>query len=157
MEYIRGDNLLKILEVNNNKPFAVDLVVGWAKQICNVLQHMHSQSPPVVHRDLKPDNIMLMEDGNTIKLIDFGTARHRPLAEDAPRRQDPRLHRRLRSAGTDHRQAGGASDLFALAGTMYHLVTGKSPEGFYTVARAGSHAQGRQRRHRPRAALVLSS
>jgi predicted Ser/Thr protein kinase len=134
MEYIRGDNLLKILEVNSNKPFPVDLVVEWSKQICDVLQHMHSQTPPVVHRDLKPDNIMLLEDGRSIKLIDFGTAR------DIGRSLKTRLAAKTRVYTEGYAppeqiigKPEARSDLFALAGTMYHLITGKSPEGFYTA------------------------
>ena len=44
------------------------------EDICDVLTHMHTQSPPIIHRDLKPDNIMLLEDQKSIKMIDFGTA-----------------------------------------------------------------------------------
>ena len=62
LEFIRGQDLLKIMEANNNKPFPLDQVIEWAKSICDVLTHMHTQSPPLVHRDLKPDNIMLLED-----------------------------------------------------------------------------------------------
>src|SRR5262249_3697998 len=75
MEFIRGKDLLDLMEANENKPFPVPLVVEWGKQICDVLSHMQNQSPPLIHRDLKPDNIMLLEDKKSIKMIDFGTAR----------------------------------------------------------------------------------
>src|SRR5262249_54313792 len=75
MEYIRGQDLLKIMEGNGNKPFPMDRVVEWGKSVCDVLTHMHTQTPPVVHRDLKPDNLMLLDDQRAIKMIDFGTAR----------------------------------------------------------------------------------
>jgi serine/threonine-protein kinase len=134
MEYIRGENLLKILETNNNRPFPVDLVVEWGMQICDVLQQMHSQSPPIVHRDLKPDNIMLLEDGKNIRMIDFGTAR------DIGRTLKTRLAAKTRVYTEGYAppeqiigKPEARSDLFALAGTFYHLVTGKAPEGFYTA------------------------
>ena len=75
LEFIRGQDMLKIMETNDNKPFPMEQVIEWSKSICDVLTHMHTQAPPLVHRDLKPDNIMLLEDRKTIKMIDFGTAR----------------------------------------------------------------------------------
>jgi serine/threonine protein kinase len=134
LEYIRGQDLLKLLESNNNRPFPLEQVVEWAKSICDVLTHMHGQSPPLVHRDLKPDNIMLLEDQRSIKMIDFGTAR------DLGRSQKERLAAKTRVYTEGYappEQIVGKpeprSDLFALAGTLYHLVTGKPPEGFYTA------------------------
>ena len=134
MEFIRGQDLLKIMEGRNNQPFNLDQVIEWSKQICDVLTHMHTQSPPLVHRDLKPDNVMLLEDQRTIKMIDFGTAR------DLGRTQKERVAAKTKVYTEGYappEQIIGKpeprSDLFALAGTMYHLATGKSPEGFYTA------------------------
>ncbi len=134
MELIRGQDLLKLMETNGSRPFPVDLVVEWGKGICDVLTHMHTQSPPLVHRDLKPDNIMLLEDGRSIKMIDFGTAR------DLGRTQKEKLAAKTRVYTEGYappEQIVGKpeprSDLFALAGTMYHLATGQAPEGFYTA------------------------
>jgi predicted Ser/Thr protein kinase len=134
LEFIRGQDLLKLMEGNNNKAFNLDQVVDWARSVCDVLAHMHSQSPPLVHRDLKPDNIMLMEDRKSIKLIDFGTAR------DLGRTQKEKMATKTRVYTEGYappEQIVGKpeprSDLFALAGTMYHLATGKAPEGFYTA------------------------
>jgi len=99
-----------------------------------VLSQMHRQSPPLVHRDLKPDNIMLLNDRSAIKLIDFGTAR------DMGRTQRTRMAAKTRVYTEGYappEQIIGKpeprSDLFALAGTLYHLATGKAPEGFYTA------------------------
>jgi predicted Ser/Thr protein kinase len=134
MEFIRGQDLLKIMEARNNQPFNLEQVIEWTKQICDVLTHMHTQSPPLVHRDLKPDNVMLLEDQKTIKMIDFGTAR------DLGRTQKERVAAKTKVYTEGYappEQIIGKpeprSDLFALAGTMYHLATGKSPEGFYTA------------------------
>ena len=83
MEFIKGKDLLDIMEANANKPFPVPLIVEWGKAVCDVLQTMHNQSPPLIHRDLKPDNIMLLEDQKSIKMIDFGTCQRRSGGETA--------------------------------------------------------------------------
>jgi predicted Zn finger-like uncharacterized protein len=134
MEYIPGENLLKLIEAKNNQPFALDLVVEWGRQICEVLHHLHSQTPPIIHRDLKPDNIMLLADGKTIKMIDFGTAR------DVGKSLKTRLAAKTRVYTEGYAppeqiigKPEARSDLFALAGTLYHLATGKAPEGYYTA------------------------
>jgi predicted Ser/Thr protein kinase len=134
LEFIRGQDLLKLLESNNNKPFPLEQVIEWGKSICDVLQHMHTQSPPLVHRDLKPDNIMLLEDNCSIKLIDFGTARD--LGRTVKEKMAAKTRVYTEGYAPPEQIVGKPeprSDLFALAGTMYHLATGKAPEGFYTA------------------------
>jgi serine/threonine protein kinase len=134
MEFIRGQDLLKLMESNNNQPFPLEQVIDWGKAICDVLTHMHGQAPAVVHRDLKPDNIMLLEDGKSIKMIDFGTARD--LGKTAKEQMKAKTRVYTEGYAPPEQIVGKPeprSDLFALAGTMYHLATGKAPEGFYTA------------------------
>lgn len=134
MEFIRGKDLLKIMEANENKPFPVPQVIEWAKSVCDVLTTMHSQSPPIIHRDLKPDNIMLLEDQKSIKMIDFGTARD--LGRTAKERMAGKTRVYTEGYAPPEQIVGkpeARSDLFALAATLFHLVTGKAPEGFYTA------------------------
>src|SRR4029079_11535117 len=134
MEFIRGQDLLKLMEANNNQPFGIDQVIAWAKEICDVLTHMHTQSPPLVHRDLKPDNIMLLEDQKTIKMIDFGTARD--IGRTAKEQAKSKTRVYTEGYAPPEQIIGKPeprSDLFALAGTLFHLATGKSPEGSFTA------------------------
>jgi serine/threonine protein kinase len=122
------------MENNNNQPFALDQVIAWGKEICDVLTHMHTQTPAIVHRDLKPDNIMLLEDGKSIKMIDFGTARDLGKTQKEQMKAKTRVY--TEGYAPPEQIVGKPeprSDLFALAGTMYHLATGKAPEGFYTA------------------------
>ena len=71
MDYIEGESLDKILNEYGAQP--EELVVGWAKQLCDALGYLHSQKPPIIYRDMKPANVMLKPEGN-IKIIDFGIA-----------------------------------------------------------------------------------
>jgi serine/threonine-protein kinase len=143
MEYIRGQDLLKAMEKNGNKPFPLERVIEWGKSICDVLTQMHNHSPPLVHRDIKPDNIMLLEDQRSIRMIDFGTAR------DVGRSQKTRLAAKTRVYTEGYAppeqivgKPEARSDLFALAGTLYHLATGKAPEGFYTARELEAQLNG---------------
>lgn len=134
MEFIRGKDLLDIMEANGNKPFPTQLVVEWGKSVCDVLHTMHNQSPPVIHRDLKPDNIMLLDDQKSIKMIDFGTARD--LGRTVKERMAGKTRVYTEGYAPPEQIVGkpeARSDLFALAATLYHLATGKAPEGFYTA------------------------
>ncbi len=134
MEFIRGKDLLKIMEANDNKPFPITSVIEWTKSVCDVLTTMHNQSPPIIHRDLKPDNIMLLEDQKSIKMIDFGTARD--LGRTAKERTAGKTRVYTEGYAPPEQIIGkpeARSDLFALAATMYHLVTGKEPSGFNTA------------------------
>src|SRR5207244_13030846 len=134
LEYINGQDMQKILDGNGARPFDFDKLVEWGKSICDVLGHMHTLTPPLVHRDVKPENIMLLEGGRSIKMIDFGTAR------DVGRSQKTRLASKTRVYTEGYAppeqilgKPEARSDLFALAGTLYHLLTGKAPEGFCTA------------------------
>jgi predicted Ser/Thr protein kinase len=156
LEFIRGQDLLKLMEANNNKPFTLDQVIEWAKSICDVLTHMHTQSPPLVHRDLKPDNIMLLEDHRSIKMIDFGTARD--LGRTVKEKMAAKTRVYTEGYAPPEQIVGKPeprSDLFALAGTMYHLVTGKAPEGFYTARELEGAVERPQQPDPGQPALVL--
>ena len=134
MEFIKGKDLLDLMEANGNKPFPIPLIVEWGKSMCDVLATMHSQQPAIIHRDLKPDNIMLLEDQRSIKMIDFGTARD--LGRTAKERSAGKTKVYTEGYAPPEQIIGkpeARSDLFALAATLYHLATGKAPEGFYTA------------------------
>ena len=124
MDFIEGYTLEEIL--NQTPGFLNEKqVVDWGGQLCEVLEYLHHQQPPVIFRDLKPTNIMLDRDGK-VKLIDFGIARlFKPgkatdtasfgTAGYAPPEQYGR-------GQTDAR-----SDIYALGATLHHLLTRRDP------------------------------
>ncbi len=122
MDYIEGESLDKIL--NEYGAQSEELVVGWAKQLCDALGYLHSQKPPVIYRDMKPANVMLKPEGN-IKIIDFGIAREykeQNLADTTVLGTKGYAPPEQYSGQTDAR-----SDIFALGMTMHHLLTGVDP------------------------------
>ncbi|MDE6518547.1 MAG: serine/threonine protein kinase, partial [Acetatifactor sp.] len=122
MDYIEGESLDKILTEYGPQP--EELVIGWAKQICDALSYLHGQKPPIIYRDMKPANIMLRPEGN-IKIIDFGIAREykeQSLADTTLLGTKGYAPPEQYSGQTDVR-----SDIFALGMTMHHLLTGIDP------------------------------
>jgi serine/threonine protein kinase, bacterial len=123
MEYVPGHNLEDEM-MKAGRPLDWESVTRWGVALCDLFSYLHAQQPPVVYRDLKPPNIMLLPSG-AIKLIDFGIARWL-----LPDRQD------TAQLGTDGyappEQYSGRSeprsDLYALGATLYHLLTGRVPE-----------------------------
>lgn len=122
MDYIEGESLDKIL--NEYGAQSEEMVIGWAKQLCDALSYLHSQKPPIIYRDMKPANVMLKPEGN-IKIIDFGIAREykeQNLADTTVLGTKGYAPPEQYSGQTDPR-----SDIFALGMTMHHLLTGIDP------------------------------
>jgi serine/threonine protein kinase len=125
MEYIDGTTLENLLE-RSSGPFPERRVLGWARQLCDVLEYLHNHNPPIIFRDMKPGNIMLTQDGQ-IKLIDFGIARffrnttsHDTQLLGTPGFAPPEQYGK---AQTDER-----SDIYSLAMTLFQLLTNTLPE-----------------------------
>ena len=122
MDYIEGESLDKIL--NEYGVQSEELVIGWAKQLCDALSYLHGQKPPIIYRDMKPANVMLKPEGN-VKIIDFGIAREYKelsLADTTVLGTKGYAPPEQYSGQTDAR-----SDIFALGMTMHHLLTGVDP------------------------------
>ncbi|MDQ0285163.1 serine/threonine protein kinase [Desulfofundulus luciae] len=124
MDYIEGETLKAIVEKRGPIPEAE--VLNWARQLCEILDYLHSQNPPVIFRDLKPANIMLTPKGD-IKLIDFGIARHfRPGLTS-----DTTLYGSVGFAPPEQygeHQTDVRSDIYALGATLHYLLTGIDPK-----------------------------
>lgn len=125
MEFIPGQSLEDVQKAEGG-PLPEKQVLGFALQLCEVLDYLHRQHPPIIHRDLKPANVRLTPSGR-IKLVDFGlfkqgtdvtkSSRMGLTPAYAPVEQHP-----LASGHTDQR-----SDIYSLGATLYHLLTGQMP------------------------------
>ncbi|MGQ9857622.1 MAG: serine/threonine-protein kinase [Thermodesulfobacteriota bacterium] len=122
MEYLRGRNLLERME----EPLPIKEVLRIALQICDALDYAHSQG--VVHRDVKPDNIVIMEDGR-VKIADFGIARMED-AEVALTRAGVLMGSPAYCAPEqlrDFSKVDGRADIFSLGVILYQCLTGRLP------------------------------
>ena len=96
--------------------------------MCEILDYLHSQNPPIIHRDIKPDNIIVVQQGGamSLKLIDFGIARRyrpgRPTDTMAFGTEGYAPPEQYGLGQTDAR-----SDIYALAATLYHLLHNDDP------------------------------
>jgi eukaryotic-like serine/threonine-protein kinase len=128
MQFIPGEDLGELL-TQKNGPFSQEEVLPWADQLCDALDYLHTQDPQIIHRDIKPQNLKLTARGQIV-LLDFGLAKgsvgqmsvvttsasifgYTP--NYAPLEQ-------IQGLGTDSR-----SDIYALAATIFHLMTNVKP------------------------------
>ena len=123
-EYIEGSPLDK--ELGKSKRFKEETVVRWAKEICDLLQYLHSRKPhPIIYRDMKPSNLMINGEGQ-IKLVDFGIAREfKKGSIGDTTSMGTRGYAAPEQYGST--QTDVRTDIYGLGVTLYHLITGKSP------------------------------
>ncbi|RDU22815.1 serine/threonine protein kinase [Anaerosacchariphilus polymeriproducens] len=124
MDYIEGNPLSEALEEYGALP--QESVIEWAKQLCDVLGYLHSRTPAIIYRDMKPANVMLKPDGN-LTLIDFGTARvfKENNIEDTTCLGTVGYAAPEQFGGQG--QTDARTDIYCLGATLYHLVTGCNP------------------------------
>jgi formylglycine-generating enzyme required for sulfatase activity/serine/threonine protein kinase len=137
MEYVEGRDLEKQLSHYDDrrnlvpgKAYPVADVIAYGIQICRVLEYLSRQQPRVIHHDIKPANIILDPHGD-VKLVDFGTARARMAVQPGGRLglQKSSVYGTVGYAPPEQYQAKSEprSDVYALAATLYHLLTDDDP------------------------------
>lgn len=136
MDHISGDDLSKRLE-SAKKPFPLNWVLFWADQLLDALHYLHSHNPPIVHRDIKPQNLKLTDD-NHIVLLDFGLAKDnvgqtRVTSSGSVVGFTPHYApmEQIRGIGTNLK-----SDIYSLSATLYQLLTNTVPADALTRADA---------------------
>jgi len=121
LEYLPGLTLGQLVKAKG-KQKEKD-VRNWCRQLVEILIYLHGQEPPLLHRDLTPDNIILKDD-NSVFLIDFGAAN-----EFVGQATGTMIGKQCYIAPEQLRgKATQLSDLYALGGTLYYLLTGDDPE-----------------------------
>jgi len=139
MEYVPGLTLRDLLR-RHGGPLPDDFVVACGVQLCDVLSYLHARRPPVIFRDLKPANVMVVAQDEldvadlvrsppemlSFKLIDFGIARlFRPeqpgdtLVIGTPGYAPPEQY--------GQGQTDARSDMYGLGATLHHLLSGQAP------------------------------
>lgn len=119
MEYVAGETLESIIA--REGPLDITRTLDYTVQICNAIEHAHGQG--VLHRDLRPANVLVSEQG-VCKVADFGTSRFLEIAAHgttvigSPPYMAPEQF---------HGKAVFASDLYSLGVTMYQMLTGVLP------------------------------
>ncbi|MGV8122947.1 MAG: ankyrin repeat domain-containing protein [Candidatus Xenobiia bacterium LiM19] len=122
MTFIEGKDLEAVMAGRGQMPLPVNEAVSYFRQILLILEYLHSHTPPVIYRDMKPSNIM--ESNGKIFLVDFGIARlFTPQAIGTligtPGYAAPEQYKGFSEP---------RSDLYSLAAVMHYLLTGSNPQ-----------------------------
>ena len=121
MEYIDGATLEEEMKQTGGR-LAEARTIDIALQILATLEYLHGLEPPVIYRDLKPSNVMMMTNGQA-KLIDFGIARH-----FQPQQNATMIGTQGYAPPEQYRgKVEQRSDLYALGATMHHALSGRDP------------------------------
>lgn len=145
MQYIPGEDLSTLCEANAG-PFPVSVVLRWADQLLDALDYLHTRSPVVLHRDIKPQNMKLTERGELI-LLDFGLAKGTASSQGKSQISGGSSVVGFTLAYAPLEQIEGSateprSDIYSAAATLYHLLTFVKPSD--AIARAMALVSGRR-------------
>ncbi len=124
MDFVEGEDLASMMKSQGRVAMSQALV--WMEQVADALSYLHSRSSPVVHRDVKPANIRITPEGQAM-LVDFGLVK-----VFSPSMRTTMGARAVTPGYAPPEQYGqgntdARTDLYALAATLYNLLTGKDP------------------------------
>ncbi len=125
-EYVEGENLDARME-RTRRPMEEQDALRYAAEVLDILDYLEQQKPPLVHRDIKPANIIIGAKDQRAHLVDFGIARAYAPSE-ARRKQTTALGTPGYAPPEQYQgNAEPRSDLYALAATLYYLLTDRDP------------------------------
>lgn len=127
MDRVSGISLRSMLKAGG-ADIAPEKMANYFLQICDILSYLHNHKPQLIHRDIKPGNIMLQTNGE-IALIDFGTIRmyRKGLKEDESR-LGTQAYASPEQKGLIRQQTDGRSDIYSFGLLMYRMLTGRNVE-----------------------------
>lgn len=129
LEYMEGGDLQKACR---ERPCSLKKTLHYLEQVCAGLRHAHQSG--IIHRDIKPQNLLLSKDHDVVKIADFGVARihlnDAPITRVGTNIYAPPEHSPLMQNGSVPARISAASDIYSLAKTLYTLLSGESPR-FY--------------------------
>src|SRR5467141_3292445 len=128
MQYIAGEDL-SVMLAQKSGPFPQEEVLRWADQLCDALDYLHTQDPQIVHRDIKPQNLKLTARGQIV-LLDFGLAKGAAGQLSVVTTSASIFGYTPNYAPLEQVQGLGTaprSDIYALAATLFHLITNVKP------------------------------
>src|SRR5215213_3182209 len=137
LEYLPGGDLFALTKT---KPLPLQRALSYLEQVCSGLAHAHKCG--VIHRDIKPQNLLLTADQQIVKIADFGVARIDAMdgaitrvgtnIYSAPEHNPLMQTGQLDTGGLrlPHVNLTPAADIYSLAKTMYTLLAGESPRRF---------------------------
>ncbi len=140
MDLIEGENLGTLL-AQRGTAFEPDVMLAWAKALAPAISYLHHQTPPVIHRDIKPQNIIRTPEGQ-LMLVDFGLAKQWASSTHSV------VAYTLAYAALEQIQATSPvnqrSDVYSFAATLYHLLTNCEPADALTRASSLINGQADQ-------------
>lgn len=131
MDYIDGEDLWEMVK-HQGHPLEEARAIEYIIQVADAVSYLHSQNPPIIHRDIKPQNIKVTLDNRAV-LVDFGIAK---IAEaDTKTRTGAQAVTPGFSPPEQYSGLGTApvSDVYSLAATLYAVLTGKKPPDSITM------------------------
>jgi tRNA A-37 threonylcarbamoyl transferase component Bud32 len=127
LQYIDGATLSQ--KIKKGGVLAPELAIKYASQITDILQALHQSSPPLVHRDLTPDNLMLKDDDNLV-LIDFAIAVSSASKLNDGEESSSDVAGKAAYMAPEQFQGKPViqSDIYSLGGVLFFMLTGDHPE-----------------------------
>ena len=131
-EYVHGESLAEHLEKKGT--YTLEEACRILITVCDVLEHLHNLRQPVIHRDLKPDNILIQENGY-LKIIDFNTAKQ---YEDGQATDTVIIGTRKYAAPEQFGfcQSDARTDIYAMGVLMNYLLTKRYPDDYLYVSKS---------------------